>query len=141
MKKIILGIFAITAMAGAISLTAQTPPAAPAAPATAASAAALPALTADEIVNKHLEALGGKDAGHAQAGIESLLDQIGAFDSDKAAVVAAGASQRPAQFLQTRVLFTLYNANRHRRETLGVLADSMPFCELAFSPLAPRLVL
>jgi hypothetical protein len=53
MKKIILGIFAITAMAGAISLTAQTPPAAPAAPATAASAAALPALTADEIVNKH----------------------------------------------------------------------------------------
>jgi len=53
MKKIILGVLAFSAMAGAVSLSAQTPPAAPAASA---------ALTADQVVNKHLEALGGRDA-------------------------------------------------------------------------------
>jgi hypothetical protein len=63
MKKIILGILAFSALATAasvqIQVQAQAPPAAPASP---AAAAALPALTADEIVSKHLEALGGRDA-------------------------------------------------------------------------------
>jgi hypothetical protein len=65
MKRIILGILAFTAMAGAASLSAQAPvsvqPPAPVqvpAPAQVSS----PALTADEIVTKYLDALGGKDA-------------------------------------------------------------------------------
>jgi hypothetical protein len=59
MKKIVLGIITFTALAGAASLLAQAPtPAAAPAPA----AAAAPALTADEVVNKYLDALGGKEA-------------------------------------------------------------------------------
>jgi hypothetical protein len=77
MKRTILGIFAFAVMAGAASLLAQpqspaqasapaqTPtsaqaPAPPQAPAPAQVLA--PTLTADEIVNKYLDALGGKDA-------------------------------------------------------------------------------
>jgi hypothetical protein len=53
MKKIILGILAFSALASAASIQAQAPAAAP---------ASAPALTADQIVSKNLDALGGKDA-------------------------------------------------------------------------------
>jgi hypothetical protein len=68
MKRTILGIIAFTAMAGAVVLSAQVAqdsspvqaPAAAQAPVTAPVPA--PALTADEVVNKSLDAVGGKDA-------------------------------------------------------------------------------
>jgi hypothetical protein len=59
MKRIILGILAFTAMGGAASLWAQvsSPVQAP-----APAQVSAPALTADEVVNKYLDAVGGKDA-------------------------------------------------------------------------------
>jgi hypothetical protein len=57
MKKIIFGILAITAVAGAASIQIQAQ-----APAAAAAPAPLPTLTADQIVNKYVDAIGGKDA-------------------------------------------------------------------------------
>ena len=56
MKKIILGILAFTALAGAASVQIQAQ-----APATPAAVPA-PALTADQVVGKNLDAVGGKDA-------------------------------------------------------------------------------
>jgi len=65
MKKIILGIFAFAALATAatVQIQAQAPATAPAAtPAAAAAPASLPALTADLIVSKYVDAVGGRDA-------------------------------------------------------------------------------
>jgi len=59
MKKIIHGILVVTALAGAVSLSAQTAQSAPAAQ-SAQTAQAAP--TADEIVGKYVAAIGGKDA-------------------------------------------------------------------------------
>jgi hypothetical protein len=71
MKRTIFGIIAFTALAGAVALSAQAPssaqapiPAQAPAPVQAPAPAqvSVPALTADEVVNKYLDALGGKDA-------------------------------------------------------------------------------
>jgi hypothetical protein len=57
MKKIILGILAFTALAGAASVQIQAQ-----APAATPAAVPAPALTADQVVGKNLDAVGGKDA-------------------------------------------------------------------------------
>jgi hypothetical protein len=61
MKTVLRGLFAFSALAGAVVLPAQSPnqPASPAADQTTSQAADL---TADQVVARHIEALGGKDA-------------------------------------------------------------------------------
>lgn len=61
MKNTIYGIMAFSVLASAWAVGAQTPAPAPAQPAVQTSAAA-PALTADEIVGKYIDAIGGKAA-------------------------------------------------------------------------------
>lgn len=61
MKNTIYGIMALSVLASAWAVGAQTPAPAPAQPAAQASAAA-PSLTADEIVGKYIDAIGGKAA-------------------------------------------------------------------------------
>jgi len=61
MKRTVLGIIAFTAMAGASALSAQVSSPVQA-PAQVSVPAQGPALTADEVVNKYLDAVGGKDA-------------------------------------------------------------------------------
>lgn len=69
MKKFIHGMMVISVLASAVVLNAQTPAQAPAQTAPAATAPAAPAaaapaetLTADQVVSKYVDAIGGKDA-------------------------------------------------------------------------------
>ena len=59
-----------------------------------------------------LESLPCKNAADTQARVDSFFDQVRPLDSDDTAV-AFGTPQRPPQFLQPRILLTLYNAKRH----------------------------
>ena len=65
MQKVIRGIVMFFALAGTVSLMAQTPQqATPSTPAQAAApaVAAAPSMTADEVVDKYIDAIGGKAA-------------------------------------------------------------------------------
>jgi hypothetical protein len=55
----------------------------------------------------------GENAIHAQARAKGFCHQVRAFDSDQPSFVSFRMSECFPQFLQPRVLLTLYNAYRH----------------------------
>ena len=73
--------------------------------------------------------LSGKQAAEAQTGSQSFFDENRPFDRGQ--TVAAGIGERLPQFLQARILFALYNANRHWSD----------FSAADRPEVAPRLVL
>jgi len=48
-----------------------------------------------------------------EVGAQGLAKQMGPFDTDEAAFAAARTCQGAPQLLETGILLTLYNANRH----------------------------
>lgn len=94
MQKIIRGIVMFSALAGAVSLMAQTPAPAPA-QAAAPMAAAAPTLTADQIVAKYIDAIGGKDAiGQVKSLTMTTTAQIMGNDAPGSTVVLDGVGFR-----------------------------------------------
>ena len=111
MRNFIYSIFVVSALASAVSLSAQTPQSAPAAPSTPAapSAPAAPALPAvDEIVSKHVEAIGGKDAINKVKSVymESSISMMGAENPSNTMIVDGVGFKNEMEFNGTKIVQT-----------------------------------
>lgn len=107
MKNFIHGILVVSALASAVSLSAQATPAAPSAPATPSAAApALPAV--DEIVSKHVEALGGKDAINKVKSVymESSITMMGAENPSSTTIMDGVGFKNEMEFNGTKIVQT-----------------------------------
>jgi hypothetical protein len=101
MKRNILGILAFTAMAGAASLSAQSPAQAPV---PAQVSAASP--TADEVVNKYLDAIGGKDAiGKVKTmSVEGTMQVMGSEAPTTTILVDGVGMKQESEFNGTKII-------------------------------------
>jgi hypothetical protein len=112
MQKVIRGIVMFFVLAGTVSLIAQTPqPATPQAPAQAAAptAAAVPSLTADEVVAKYLDAIGGKAAiGQVKSISMELSVQVMGNDAPGTTVVVDGVGYRNETLFNDSKIIQVY---------------------------------
>jgi len=113
MKRIILAILAFTAMASAASLSAQVsspaqaPLQAPATvPAPARAQVSTPTLTADEVVNKYLDALGGKDViGKVKTmSVEGTMEVMGGEAPTTTITVDGVGTKQESEFNGTKII-------------------------------------
>jgi hypothetical protein len=103
MKNIILGILAVSALASAVSLSAQTPASAPAA---VSAPAPVSAPTADEIVSKHVAAIGGKDAISQVKSVymEGSLTMMGSENPSTVTIVNGVGFKNETDFNGTKIV-------------------------------------
>ena len=103
MKRSILGIIAFTAMAGAVALSAQvsSPVQAPA-PAQVSAAT----LSADEVVNKYLDAIGGKDAISKvkTISVEGTMQVMGSEGPTTTITVDGVGTRQESEFNGTKII-------------------------------------
>jgi len=114
MTKFFRGMVVFSAVAGALALSAQTPTQAPApAPAPAAAPAGVPAatMTADEVVGKYLDAIGGKDAIGQVKSISMDTDvQVMGNDAPGTVKVVDGVGYRSDTDFNGSAITQCYNA-------------------------------
>jgi hypothetical protein len=123
MKKIILGILAFTALASAssIQIQAQTP-------ASAASSAALPSLTADELVSKNLDALGGKDAISKVKSVssEATMQVMGNDAPSKTVIVDGVGVKTESEFNGMKIISVYTDKGGWMQNPMAGAADPTP---------------
>jgi len=111
LKNMIRGIFVIFVLAGAVALSAQDPTPSTPAPGAAAQTPAAPAPTADEIVQKYLAAIGGKDVISQVKSIstESSVQVMGS-DAPSTTVILDGVGYKSETDFNGAKIVTCYNA-------------------------------
>jgi hypothetical protein len=112
MQKVIRGIVLFFALAGPVSLIAQTAqPATPPAPAAAPAAAAAPTLSADEVVAKYIDAIGGKAAISQVKSVTMMTSaQIMGNDAPGTTVVVDGVGYKNETTFNDSKIVQVYTA-------------------------------
>jgi hypothetical protein len=119
MKKIILGILAIATLASAASLPAQAPAAAP---------ASTPTLTADQIISKNLNALGGKDAISKAKSIstEATMQVMGNEAPSKTVVMDGVGLRSESEFNGMKIISCYTDKGGWMQNPMAGAADPTP---------------
>jgi len=130
MKKIILGILAFTSMAGAVSLSAQAPATTPAQGTTAA-----PALTADQIVSKNLDAVGGKDAISKVKSMSTdvTMQVMGNEAPSKAVVVDGVGVKSESEFNGMKIISVYTDKGGWMQNPMAGAADPTPMPDTQYN--------
>lgn len=106
MQKFIRGIVLFLAIAGTVSLVAQTPQ-----PAAAPAAAAAPTLSADQVVAKYIDAIGGKAAISQIKSLSMTTSaQIMGNDAPGTTVVVDGVGYRNETTFNDAKIISVYSA-------------------------------
>ena len=132
MKRIILGILASTAMAGAASLSAQaSSPVQASAPAQVSA----PTLTADEVVNKYLDALGGQDAiGKVKTmSVEGTMQVMGSDAPTTTITVDGVGTKQESDFNGTKIISCYTDKSGWAVNPMAGASDPTPMPEDQYS--------
>jgi hypothetical protein len=120
MKRIILGILAFGVLASAVSVSAQAP-----------ATTAAPALTADQVVSKHLDAIGGKDAiaKVKSMSIDATMQVMGTEAPSKTVVVDGVGMKQESEFNGMKIISSYTDKGGWTVNPMAGAADPTPMPE------------